>query len=423
SNKGKGNYYEIIKAEIEIEANQVLSYDYMVSSEAGRDLLYVLVNGDIVNGGGWSATGDDWKQADVYVSEKKEKVELAFIYQKDDADPDQSDPEAPRIGDDEARIRDIHLYDVAGIERPTDIMRACASGEITADRKYSHYVTPVYSEADGLYHKDSKDGPIIYMTISQFTPWSNLHTGNITDGNDYYNTLYNMTYFGYHTGEGSSFNVVLDGTNITDRLISYWTIQRYMESPFYLLPVNEQLKEWAEKFAIQYERDAGNTAHNNEWLEFCYYYQHYGNAHEEGETCKSNTDLTFGLTPYNSFTAYEKSDPARLTAKTYNEDTNRFRVDVRYPFERNNGNYYKFTATKAGVYQLRSYTTNCSTQNAVPDIAVYEKNGERYRMILSGGFVRDFDRVKGTANYEGFNEYISLEAGQEVYMLLLSSHS
>ncbi|MDE7087867.1 MAG: TlpA family protein disulfide reductase, partial [Clostridia bacterium] len=43
SNKGKGNSYAIITADIEMEANQVLSYDYMVSSEAGRDLLYVLV--------------------------------------------------------------------------------------------------------------------------------------------------------------------------------------------------------------------------------------------------------------------------------------------------------------------------------------------------------------------------------------------
>lgn len=403
SNKGKGNSYSILLADVEMEANQVLSFEYQVSSEKGRDLLYVLIDGDIVNGEGWSATGD-WQQANIYVSERKKKVELAFIYKKDPADPDQSDPESPSIGDDEARIRNLQLYDVSALQGSTDVLRPCASGEITADRKYSEYVTPVLG-ADGLYHKDAANGPLLYMTVSQFTPWSDLHAGNQTEGNDYYNTLYNMTFYLYHKGQGSSFNITLDGTDVTDTVVNYWKIQNYMEGPFYLVPVTKELKIWAEKFASQYQKDHGSKSHSNEWLEFCFYYHHYGladNKHEDDVDCKAITNNTFGLTPYN--------------CDTVNENV-RTRVNITYPLTRPNGIYYTFTAPEDGIYQIRSYTTDCSSVNADPELIVYDSDLSE---ILYSGFIRDFDRLTGT-KYEGFNEYVTLKKGQEVKLYLVSA--
>ena len=51
SNKGEGNSYSIVYADLEIKEGQVLTFEYNVSSEAGKDKLYVLVDGKPMNDG------------------------------------------------------------------------------------------------------------------------------------------------------------------------------------------------------------------------------------------------------------------------------------------------------------------------------------------------------------------------------------
>ena len=416
SNKGKGNSYSIIYADLEMKEGQVLSFEYNVSSEPDRDILYVMLDGSPVNGDGWSGEGG-WHSVDIYVADRDKKVELAFAFRKDPADDDS-------IGDDVAKIRNIHLADNSAITTPIDVVRTCASGEVT-DFKYGHYVNAVLG-SDGFYHKDTADGALIYATVNNVTPWSELHTGNTSEGENgtvVYNTLFNMTAENYFNSENST--VIIGGVDVTEAYTVYVQIFRYMPAPYYLMPVTPILKEWLDAFVNDYE---GGKAHKDEWLEFCYYYDHYGSddlSHTGNETCNVNVDYTRGLTKYNCYQAYEKDDPALKTSDKYNEKTGRNIADIKYPLQlAHNGSYYKFTANKTGVYNVRSYTSGCSPEGnepdengytpAAPQISVYSVNDE---YITSNVEPRDFDVFQGE-EYEGFNTYLTLKAGESVFLYL-----
>ncbi|MDE7076163.1 MAG: hypothetical protein K2O62_02450, partial [Clostridia bacterium] len=350
SNTGKHNSYSILYADIDMRKDDVLSIEYNVSSEEGCDLLHVMIDGDRVSKDGWSAT-DGWVSANIFVADRDRKVELAFVYVKDDADPDD-------VGEDVAKIRNIHISDASAIREPLDVMRPAASGDVT-DYKYDNYINAVLGP-DGFYHKDTANGALLYISLNQLTPWSDLHTGSTSqsNGETFYSTLYYLTYYLY-ANKGDNFSVTLGGENLTSTVTDFWTIQGYMEAPNYLIPVTEELKTWAKNFADRFERDKGLTSHNSEWLEFCYYYDHYGAAHEKGERCAKYDDPTRGLTRNNCYFAYEKNDYALVGSETYNEKTGRNKALINFAMQtQENGTYYQFTAYEKGVYQIRSYLRN-----------------------------------------------------------------
>lgn len=422
TNKGKGNSYAIVHSKFTMQEGDVLSLEYNVSSEPNKDKLYVMLDGEILNGEGWSGhTG--WQSADLYVSDREKVVDLAITYIKDPADTDTS-------GDDVAKIRNIHLASKNSITTALDIMRPCASGEIKSG-KYSHYVEYEAPAAgsDGFYR--TKDGALIYLTVSQLTPWSDLHTGNQTmdeNGTTYASTLFNMTANQFFSDN----HCVIGDKDITSIYTTYVLIKDYMPAPYYLIPLTEDLKTWAEAFIHNYEN---GTEHENEWLEFCFYYDHYGPEHEEGETCNVSDDYTRGLMIANAYTAYEKSDLQAYAngeieledTSSYNAETGRNIARIDFPLQQiHNGTYYKFTAKSAGVYQIRSYTTGCSPtadsteDNAnsyvtpQPEIIVYSQTGAH---LSSSSMPMDMDSETGE-NYEGFNHYITLNEGQTVYLYL-----
>ncbi|MDE6850747.1 MAG: hypothetical protein K2J54_05405, partial [Clostridia bacterium] len=202
--------------------------------------------------------------------------------------------------------------------------------------------------------------------------------------------------------------------------------------PFYLIPVTEQLKGWADALIADYEK--GNE-HEDEWLEFCYYYDHYGAEHSDkqngdGETCKVDVDYTKGLTLYNAYDAFEKNDPELENSETYNSDTQRNKALINFPLQlTQNGTYYRFKAKQTGVYQIRSYTKGCSpttsssadnTDSYVtpePKLLTYDAKGN-FLNITEG--VLDHDAFKGV-DYEGFNEYVTLNADEEIYLYLCTA--
>lgn len=441
SNKGVDNSYASVHADIPMQAGDILSFEYKISSEAGGDFLYVILDGAPMDNG-YSGGDGKWHAVNLYVSDRAKTVDLAFAYRKDAGDAD---------GDDVAMIRNISVSNVDQIkdDAPLDVMRTCASGEVVNNR-YSHYVTYALNPDDGFYHKVEKDadgrvtewGPIIYMTINQLTPWSNLHTGKTVtapDGTTYSSTIFRMTeqkYFRQTTDDKGNpvVEVKIGGKDLSDVYTVYVTIMGYMPAPSYLIPVTEQLKSWADALVADYEKGA---QHENEWLEFCYYYDHYGVAHDDENkgdelTCKVDVDYTSGLTRYNAYEAFEKSDPALADSETYNKDTGRNKATINFPLKiPHNGTYYKFKADKAGVYQIRSYTENCSptTENtaenidsyvtADPKMLIYDKNG---KFITITEDALDHDSFKNEV-YEGFNTYLPMEEGEEVYLYLCTTSS
>lgn len=419
SNKGIDNSFaSVFISEIEMKKDDVLMLEYKVDSESDSDLLYITVDGIILNGEGYSAV-TEWTPLTAYVADRDKKVELSFTFRKDAGDPDEF------TGEDQAKVRNIHIEDSSSIVEPTDVLRTCASGEEIYEGKtvkYSHYTDVVLCD-DGFYHVGDENGPLVYISIIQLTPWNDLHTnGNITNVNDsefYYNTLYMLTYYMYSSyDQFDNFHAEIDGVDLTQTVLSYQAIASYMEYPYCLLPVNVKLREWAEKFVEVYEPEAnGAQAHDKEWLEFCYYYDHYGAEHGKNDGCRENTDRTRGLTIYNSYDAYEKNDPELKNAEMYNAKTGRIIAEINYPLLLNNGTYYKFVPKKTGVYQIRSYISDYSSKEVEPDFALMNENG---KLIYNSEFIRDFDYLlpkgQGRVDYEGYNEYFKFEAGKTYFL-------
>lgn len=406
SNRGVGNSHSIVYIDIPMKEGQVLSFDYCVSTEPqsslGGDIFNIILDGDAMNGRGWSGE-IGWTSTDIYVADRDKTVQLAFAYTKDAADPSPEDDEENTCKD-MVMIRNIRLADKSAIENPMDVMRPCASGE-QIGYSYSHYVKAVKGK-DGFYHKDKADGALIYITLANVTPWSDLRGGYIVndDGSRYDATLFNMTANNYFNADNNT--CIIGDTDVYEAYETYVTIQRYMPAPYYLLPVNDMLKEWAEAFVEDF---APSDYTENSWLEFCFYYDHYGSdnyQHEGEETCNVNVDYTRGVTRFNAFNAH----------------LGRQKAEINFPIElAHNGSYYKFTAETAGVYQLRSYTEGCSSSKVSPAVSVEDERGNP---LLTGDSPRDVDQFytdeKGDplVVYEGFNEYIRLSAGQTVYLFL-----
>ncbi|MGN1103529.1 MAG: peroxiredoxin family protein [Candidatus Coproplasma sp.] len=411
TNTGKQNSYATVYVDIELKKDDLLSFDYYVSSEKNQDCLYVLLDGQLINDVGWSGTDNAWTSYDAYVSDRDKTVELTFIYQKDDGDPN-----AEAIGEDCAKIKNIRISQVSADTPALDVIRDAASGEIS-EGKYSHYVTPVLG-SDGFYHVGSETGPLLYISLTNITPWSELHATDNKfehDGATDYATLYLMSYFMYsntlESEDGNSivsFTVYIDGKDFASPLQQYFHMLDMLEKPYQLMPVSQPLREWAEAFTNQYERDNNATSHKDEWLEFCFYYDHYGAEHAEGEVCLKDTDVTQGLTIYNPYVIGFASTP---------EDGDAMGMvtgNVQYELDKHNGLYYEFTAPKDGIYQIRDYSGD------YPELSAYklEANGLSATNIAYCADVMDFDSITGKTQYNSFNYYMELSEGETVYLIL-----
>ncbi|MDE6558229.1 MAG: TlpA family protein disulfide reductase [Clostridia bacterium] len=429
SNKGKHNSYAIVNLEFEMKANQVLTFDYNVSSEADKDVFHILLDGEPMSGiNGLSAT-NGWVTTNLYVAEADKTVVLSFVYQKDAGDPDGLDVE------DVAKVREIHLEDISAIREPLDVLRPCASGLKTGSTTYENYVEIEENLKPGEKFYHTKGGALVYITLNQLTQWTDLHANGSTsvspsDNTTYYNTLYYMTYYLYSQHD-TAFKAEINGKDFTDTILTYWGIQGYMEGPYYLLPLTKELKEWAEAFTTQHQKDNNRLPNADEWKEFCYYYDHYGsenNAHtKEGDHCRVTTEVTKGLTINNPYKAYEKSELANtndtsiLNSATYNKATGRNKAVIDYPLAINNGAYYEFTPAETGIYQIRAYTKNCSSARAVPGLTVYHENGSIYS--AASDEPRALDAHKYPENYDGFSHFVKFEAGKTYYLHLGGSNS
>lgn len=421
TNTGKNNSYATLYVDVELEKDDVLAFDYKVSSER-YDYLYVFLDGQIMNSNGWSGeTG--WQTEEIYVADRDRTVELAFIYQKDAEESE---------GSDTAMITNIRTYNVSNTATALDVMRPCATGDVSSN-KYEVYKTVVLGD-DGFYHIDSANGPLLYISINNITPWSELHTKDNHfeyDGSSYYASLYLMTYYMYANDTEDAygnkvFDVYMDNKDFGSVVKDYYHLLGMLDGPYYLMPVSAQLKDWADSFLKEYAAaNVNETYHSQQWLEFCFYYDHYGADHEEGDSCLMNTDLTKGYSMFNTFEiAFDgiPDDGDKMTVEGVE-------VNVEYPLSKPNSVFFTFTAPKDGVYQIRDYPLlkadgetgvirDVGVANVGLTISSPNGDGLNSTFISFSNGVRDFDAITGTVSYKNFNDYIALKEGETVYLQL-----
>ncbi len=291
ANTGVANSFSILYCDVELKAGQAVCFDFFSSSEAYSDVLYTIVDGVDVN----SISGSmGWSTCYPYVATKDGTYEIAFSYVKD-TDTDE--------GEDTVYITNLRVVDMNNISTPTYIPRYAATDRAEDGFGYNNYVEVVFNEQDGYYHVGTADGPYLLADLMGYTQFSQ-------------ESVYNMAYNGKL------------GETYYDEIVEYFTHASNSQLAG-VVTVNAELAEILKYVAAT----VGAEGHDQEWLQFCQYYDAYGTGGQQLE------DPIKGLAP---FCAYK----AELGANNYFE-YNR----VIMP----RGLLAEFTPTVSGVYRITSF--------------------------------------------------------------------
>ncbi len=300
SNQGIDGSYAILYADVYLKAGQAVSFDYLTSTELGRDVMYVIVNDEDIYTISGEGETEEWATCYPWVALEDGYYEVALCYLKD---------ESNAVGDDTVYVRNVQIVSEEEIDTPSYIPRPAATA-VDDGFEYS-YVDVVLNEKDGYYHVGAADGPLLLADMMNYTQfnetksvWDLVYDGVITvNGHNYYDELVN--YCSYAS------NSALSG----------------------VCTVNEELAELLKIVADV----AGFEDDENEWLKICTYFQAYGTDGEQFP------DPIAGLA---SFSAYE----AKLGT---NVESNYFYYD-RPIIPR--GLRARFTPSQSGVYRITSRT-------------------------------------------------------------------
>jgi len=292
-----------IMTNITIPEGKVFAFDYFASSELSYDVLYVIIDNQIIHV--ISGVESEWKTCFAFVSEKTKNYEIALCYQKD------YDGFA---GEDLIYVNNLRYVEVSDINTPTYIYRDCSIDPYLSSSNYSKYNYNEYSdvyfnEEDGYYHVDSKDGPLLLADVLYATNWSNeatpflLASNNLCkiDGKDY-NDL--ITQYASYSSNGTNY-ATYKHTSVTRELY-------------------EALYDVASYY--------GDNENENEWLELCGYFDAYGTNEEYKDPIK-------GLATFNAYDAV-------LGDQNYATFTTPILP---------RGLKFKFVPETSGVYKINSY--------------------------------------------------------------------
>ncbi len=300
-NSMKDESFATMHADVYLEENQALIFDFWSATEYINDVMYVLVDGvDIV---AISGDNNEWRTCCAYVAKEAGTYKVTFIYAKDDSD---------NVSDDAVYIKSLRAGSVDDIKTPSYIQREAATKPYS--QGFKEYITPVLGD-DGYYHVNSATGPLLLADLMSYTNFSSedsIYTlaanGKIVkNGKDYYNEL--LEYFSYASNS----------------------------SIYGLCTVNEEL---AELLKITADVAGEGLYNENDWLEICKYYDAYGTGGKE------LVNPIQGLAPQSAFPTVEntESDPDDYYPNKVSYDR------IIMP----RGLYYEFIPTKSGVYRITS---------------------------------------------------------------------
>jgi len=327
SNKDKDNSYSILKAKIQLKADQGIVFDYFSSTDRGYDIMYIIVDGkDTYSISGVEENG--WQVCCPYVAPFDGEYEIAFAYQKDGADFD---------GDDTVYIKNLRIVEKEDVPVDSLIFRFAATKPTANGAGYENYITAVYNEEDGYYHVGSKNGPLLLANMLTFTQFDDDKS------------------LSERIAEAGEF--VVDGVDLYDIYLEYGNY--CSNSAMYgYTSITQELQEFLVKYVNAYRQAAGKAASDNLWLQLCCYYDAYG------PTAKQLEDPIKGLAGFNAFdTVLDDPDTDEIE---YNEVTYTRMIVPR-------GLVYKFVPTKSGVYRVTSHSVILNADGTESEI---KKPGE-----------------------------------------------
>ena len=354
------------------------TFDYKISSEYEADFLYVLVDGVIVQEySGPDMIPDDygnlyvpaeWKTSYAYVPVRSGEHTLSFVYYKDGNTSDGEDT----VYIDNLRFAPIgegqtYVYRDAATNRNNDNDGFKIGDDPIDTPRFDNYANVYFNEVDKLYHVHSVDGPLLLANLMDTSSnWSKYPLWNYLAVGDYLQ----------YTDGGEVINlkpVVEEFANAELQSLNDY------------VSVTQELKEFLEFITIQF-----GSGYENEWLEFCCYYDAY-NIEQMENPC-AGVNFRYAIEISN-----EGMDV--ISAET------RATVNLRVALNPR-GYRYEFTPTVSGVYRISSDTSiSTDPSSLLPMVWFTEKN---YKTNEDGDPIF-FESI-------GFNFQYRLEAGVTYYI-------
>ena len=306
SNQNIEDSFAILYADVTLKKGQALGFDFLRSTEANSDVLYVIVNGDDVNAISGAPNPEKWESCYPWVAQEDGVYEVALCYLKD---------EDNNVGDDTVYIKNMRVVNAEDIDAPSYIPRKLAT---TEDGFTYTYETVVYNEKDGYYHVGTENGPLLLADLMGYTDFSEE------------STVWEMVYDG---------KIQLDGHDYREQLEQYCNYASN-SNLINICTVNQELYDLLQVVDKVMGFDAND---NMEWLKLCTYYQAFGTGGAQLE------DPIAGLATFSAFEAKQGKNVA----------TNYFYYN-RIIMPR--GMLAEFTPSKSGVYRI---TSRNESQNGV----------------------------------------------------------
>ena len=377
SNANMHYSYATVYADFSAEANEVLCFDYKIGSEEDGDILYVLVDGVPV----YQLSGyysQSWQTCYAYVVPEVAagKHELTLLFLKDTA---------TTAYEDVVQVKNFRFTTVDAIQNDPNVnaniftyAATVLNTDENAKTQFKYYIDPVYNEEDSYYHVGSKDGPILFANIMLTSNWSETSVWLLAY-NDYIVDEYGLSYseaIEPYAWEANN-NILVSG------MYGYTPVTQELRQLLDLTVRNvKQYKLWDGEY------------HENEWLELCSYYDHYGATPQMADPMK-------GI----SFSA----------AIPMQEGKN----EINVPFAMTpRGFKYKFTPTRSGAYKVYS-TGESDPYVFLASQAQVDAHRRTHEDLQFLGIWNDkyfTDNTSGT--YDGnFEFYWYFEKGENYYML------
>ncbi len=387
SNVNINSSYAILYSKLNAKAGDVLAFDYKIGSEQDCDILYVILDGMIINQ--YSGNhADKWQTSYSYLFRDYEagEHEISFVFLKDSA---------TMANEDVVQIKNLRIETEEHIKNSSEninIFRQAATNPTTnsKEKQFQNYVDVVFNENDEYYHVGSKDGPVLYANMMNASAW-----------NEY--GLWTLAYSDYVVGNGMNFREAIE--DFAWEASQVTTVNGYTpvtQDLKYLLDAAVRYTSIGEKFSGNYQDEMEYMDyHDKEWLELCVYWEHYGTSPIPSDPMAGIT-FTAAIPLYAGTTETPVANPVSVP----------YKINPR-------GFKYKFIPEQSGAYKVYSKGNADSIMFLVAadrttQLGYYDNNIFADESNDNFEFYHYFEA--GTTYYMLFTTYLDEAATYDVYI-------
>ncbi|MDE7082257.1 MAG: redoxin domain-containing protein [Clostridia bacterium] len=377
TNSGHRGTFATIYAQIDLEKDEVLAFDYKLSTLTETNYFYVSIDSRTGTGRQISMLSgvQDWQTGFAYAALEAGRHEIAFSYYKSTVTVSAGE-------DDKVYINNLRIVSIDEMNTILESRNETFEIPYFATREYDNsskqftVIEDVYLASDGYYHVGTKanakdSDPYLMVDLTHSTPYFGSNSSS----------LYSL----YTSSVSNVGGMIVGNKDLTAKFSSYIS---YSGNSLYsgLIPVTDEIKS---NLTALYNDNIPEYApywNANGWLQFCISYRQYGVQQEL-------TDPIKGLAYFSAFEAKETTNLENYvpveegTGQFYfEESTGRF-IDVEGTSWASKGNYdlnsginevyfdriimplgllYKFVPERSGAYCIQGL--NCFYINEVDTV-------------------------------------------------------